>query len=118
MVTKFAAFGMPVATAGVDAAVAWGGVPPSLVVAEPAATLGDAEPLLAVGEAVAADVEVEMRLAVLAVGLLSAVLTVSPALSTGEAELEEGFPIPPQAARISTGIAAIVRYMKALRIRP
>jgi hypothetical protein len=92
---------MPVVTDAVGAAAAWRGVPLSLAV-----------------EAVAADVEAEMRLADCAVALLSAVLTVLPALSTGEAELEEGFPIPPQAARISTGIAAIVRYMKALRIRP
>ena len=118
IVTKFAALGIPVATAGVDAAVAWGGVPLPLVIAALAVTTGDVEPLLAVVEAVAADVDVEMRLADFAVGLISVVLVVLPAVSTGEAELEEGFPIPPQAARTSTGIAAIVRYKKALRIRP
>jgi len=124
---------MPIATAGVDAAAAcggvplplgvaapadWGDVPLSLVVEALAVTTGDVEPLLADVEAVAAAVDVEMRLADWAVALLSAVLTVLLAVSTGEAELEEGFPIPPQAASTSTGIAAIVRYKKGLRIRP
>jgi hypothetical protein len=125
MVTKFAALGIPVVTDAVAAAAAWGDVPLSLVVEALAVTTGDVDPLLAVVEAVAADVdadgdvevEVEMRLADFAVGLISAVLVVLPAVSTGEAELAEGFPIPPQAARTSTGIAAIVRYRKALRIR-
>jgi hypothetical protein len=109
---------MPVVRDAVDSAAAWGDVPLLLTVEALAVTTGDADPLLAAVEAVAADVDVEMRLADCAVALLSAVLTVLPAVSTGEAELEEGFPIPPQAARTSTGIAAIVRYKKALRIRP
>jgi hypothetical protein len=123
MVTKFAALGMPVVTDAVGAVAAWGDVPLSLTVEALAVTTGDVDPLLAVVEAVAADVdpvvevEVEMRLADCAVGLISAVLVVLPAVSTGEAELAEGFPIPPQAARTRTGIAAIVRYKKALRIR-